>query len=87
MNKRKEICNLTKSIMDINNQLSRYNRNEAIRVLISARNNIIIESLIYETTQGPTVDINDIRDEVLYSKLNDYKIMCINKLNELINEN
>ena len=82
----KEIMDLVKSIKEINQQIVNPDNNIR-KVIADAQQQVKKESLILENTlaiknNAGITSIENIDVNVLYNRLIDYKVLCINKLKE-----
>lgn len=78
----KEIADLIKTILDINNQIANPEREKVIKLLKEAQNKYPIQSETFENvtakiTKGSIVDIETIPTKTLVSKLPYYKSLYI----------
>ena len=80
-----DITDIVKDIKNLINQQKNPTRNGMLKVLNDVQNKYKIETSIYETveclsTNGNMTNIENVSDKVLYSRLEPYKIILINKL-------
>lgn len=85
INNIKEIEDITKDIKDLIEQKKNPTREGMERVIKSVREHLVLETEMYEDTlcvasNSPKVNIKNIDNNVLYEKLDSYKIICLGYL-------
>lgn len=81
----KEVSDIAKHIKDLTEQIKNQTREGMEKVIISVRNHLLLQTELYEDSlcvinNGIKVTIGIIEDNVLYGKLKDYKMICLNYL-------
>lgn len=86
----KEVDDILKDIFDLTNQQTNPSVNEIRQLIIKIKNKYIkvatYESLSAIENNTTTTNINNISDDVLYNKLQVYKILLIDILKEKCSE-
>ncbi len=81
----KDVIDITKDIKDLTAQKKNPTREGMVKVIKSVRHHLLLETEVYESSlcainRSSKVNIDNIDNNILYEKLDDYKTICFGYL-------
>ena len=81
----KDVIDITKDIKDLTAQKKNPTREGMVKVMKSVRQHLLLETEVYESSlcainRSSKVNIDNIDNNILYGKLDDYKTICFGYL-------